>query len=147
MERGEHLSDSTQPAKPLRRKNILPNIERAVDRRSDQEIVRYYYRVGKGPRTPLVGVPYTDDFMASYQAAAEGRTGITMPTLVRRPTEVRTISTLIAHYRANNEQFKRNRDGTTKKGYGSRLRAIDRDYGDCPLVGFTRERIVDFLVP
>jgi integrase len=134
-----------QPAKPLRRKNILPNIERAVDGRGDQEIVRYYYRAGKGPRTPLVGIPYTDEFMASYQAAAEGRIGITMPTLVRRSTEVRTISTLIAHYRSNNEQFKRNRDGTTKKGYGSRLRAIDRDYGDCPLVGFTRERIIDFL--
>jgi len=133
-----------QPAKPLRRKNILPNIERAVDGRGDQEIVRYYYRAGKGPRTPLIGIPYTDEFMASYQAAAEGRIGITMPTLVRRP-EVRTISTLIAHYRSNNEQFKRNRDGTTKKGYGSRLRAIDRDYGDCPLVGFTRERIIDFL--
>ena len=59
--------------------------------------------------------------------------------------QVRTLSTLSAHYRANNEQFKRSRDGTTKKGYGSRLRAIDRDYGDCPLVGLTRERIIDFL--
>ena len=25
------------------------------------------------------------------------------------------------------------------------MRAIDRDFGDCPLVGLTRERIVDFL--
>lgn len=139
------MSDSIQSAKPARRKNLLPNISREIDRRRDQEIVRYYYRVGKGPRTPLIGVPYTDEFMASYQAAAEGRTGITMPRLVRRSTEIRTISTLIAHYRAHNEQFKRNRDGTTKKGYGSRLKAIDRDYGDCPLVGFTRDRIIDFL--
>jgi integrase len=134
-----------QPGKPTRRKNLLPNIDAVIDRRNGQEIVRYYYRVGKGPRTLLVGVPYTDEFMASYQAAAEGRTGISMPALARRSTEVRTISTLVAHYRANNEQFKHNRDGTTKKGYGSRLRAIDRDYGDCPLVGFTRGRIIDFL--
>jgi hypothetical protein len=100
-----------------------------IDRRNGQEVVRYYYRVGKGPRTSLVGLPYTDEFMVSYQAAAEGRTGVAMPALARRSTEVRTLSTLIAHYRGNNEQFKRNRDGTTKKGYGSRLRAIDRDYG------------------
>jgi hypothetical protein len=124
---------------------LLPNVDAVIDRRSGRDIVRYYYRVGKGPRVPLLGVPYTDEFMASYQAAAEGRTGIAMPALSRRATDVRTISILIADYRANNEQFKRNRDGTTKKGYGSRLRAIDRDYGDCPLVGFTRERIIDFL--
>lgn len=134
-----------QPVKPPRRKNLLPNIDAVVDRRNGQETVRYYHRVGKGPRTPLIGVPYTDEFMLSYKAAAEGRTGIAMPLLTRRSTEVRTISTLIAHYKANNTQFKANRDGTTKKGYTSRLNAIDRDYGDCPLIGFTRERIIDFL--
>jgi integrase len=107
--------------------------------------VRYYYRVGKGPRVPLAGVPYNAEFLASYQAAAEGRTGVALPALSRRSLEVRTLSDLIAHYRANNEQFKRNRAGTTKKGYGTRLRAIDRAYGECPLVGLTRERVIDFL--
>jgi integrase len=131
--------------KAAQAKKSPAHIDAVVDRRNEQPVVRYYYRVGKGPRIPLLGVPYTDEFMASYQAAAEGRIGIVMPSLTRRPTEVRTISLLIADYRANNEQFKRNRAGTTKKGYGSRLRAIDRDYGDCPLVGFTRERIIDFL--
>jgi enterobacteria phage integrase len=135
-----------QPVKRPRRKNLLPNIDAVLDRRDGQEIVRYYYRVGKGPRTPLVSVPYTAEFMASYEAAQSGQIGVSAPALLaRRPTNVRTLSMLIAHYKANNEQFKANRDGTTKKGYGSRLRAIDRDYGDCPLIGFNRARIVDFL--
>jgi enterobacteria phage integrase len=134
-----------QTVKPPRRKNLLPNIDAVIDRRNGQDTVRYYYRVGKGPRVPLLGVPYTDEFMTSYKAAAEGQTGIKLPSFTRRSPDVRTVSDLIDHYRANNEQFKRNREGTTKKGYSSRLRAIDREYGDCPLVGLTRERIVDFL--
>ncbi|TYL84522.1 tyrosine-type recombinase/integrase [Bradyrhizobium rifense] len=134
-----------QPVKPPRRKNLLPNIDAVIDRRKGQETVRYYHRIGKGKRTPLVGLPYSPEFLASYQDAVEGRTGIAMPALTRRNTEVRTVSTLIAHYRANNEQFKRNRTYTTQRGYSSRLRAMNRDYGECPLIGLTRERIRDFL--
>ena len=38
---------------------------------------RYYFRRGKGPRTPLPGLPGSDLFMIAYRAALEGaQTGI-----------------------------------------------------------------------
>jgi enterobacteria phage integrase len=132
-----------QPVRPLRRKNLLPNIDVVKDRH-DHERVRYYYRVGKGPRVPPVGIPYNAEFMHSYRVAQSGPTGVAGPVVQRRP-EGRTLSALITHYKVNNAQFKKNRKGTTQKGYASRLRAIDRDYGDCPISGFNRSRIIDFL--
>jgi hypothetical protein len=65
---------------------LLPNIDAVIDRRNGQAMVCYYYHVGKGPRTALVGIPYTDQFMARYRKAAEGQTGIAMPALTRRST-------------------------------------------------------------
>jgi enterobacteria phage integrase len=129
------------PVKPPRRKKSLPNLESFRCRHGH---LRHYYRVGKGPRIPIKGAYGSDEFMASYMTIANGTCGGTVPTIQRRP-EGRTVATLSAHYKANNEQFKANRDGTTKKGYGSRLRAIERDYGDCPISLFDRAHIIDFL--
>jgi enterobacteria phage integrase len=132
------------PEKPRRRKSTLPNVEGPWEDRNGH--LRCYYRVGKGPRTPILGVYGSEEFMANYLAVANGlvQQQSSRSILTRRP-EGRTLSALITHYKANNEQYKANRDGTTKKGYGSRLRAIDRDYGDYPIEGLTRARIIDFL--
>ena len=35
--------------------------------------IRYYFRRGKGPRIPLLGVPGSDAFMVAYQAALANR--------------------------------------------------------------------------
>src|SRR6266700_262411 len=65
-------------AKP-RRKRMLPNVERHKDRHNK---IRYYYRVGKGPRTPISGALDSPEFMASYMAIANGLTG--EPVIKRR---------------------------------------------------------------
>lgn len=130
-----------QPVKPPRRKSLLPNIDRFCDRHGH---MRYSYRVGKGPRTPIVGKFGSDEFMASYMAIANGLTGADRPVVALRSTG-RSVAMLIAHYKANNLQFKANRDGTTKKGYTSRLKAMDRDYGDYAVSNLTRERIIEWL--
>jgi integrase len=45
----------------------LKHVERFKDR---YENIRYYYRIGKGPRIALTGDPGSDDFNASYAAAS-----------------------------------------------------------------------------
>lgn len=77
-----------QPVRPLRRKNLLPNIDVVKDRH-DHERVRYYYRVAKGPRVPLVGIPYNAEFMHSYRVAQSGPTGVAGPVVQRRPEGLR----------------------------------------------------------
>jgi len=44
----------------------LKHLERFVDRHGK---VRFYFRRGKGPRTPIHGVPGSHEFMTAYQAA------------------------------------------------------------------------------
>lgn len=44
----------------------LKHLERFVDRHGK---VRFYFRRGKGPRTPIPGVPASREFMAAYDAA------------------------------------------------------------------------------
>jgi integrase len=120
----------------LRRKSLPRNVELFRDRHGK---IRYYYRIGKGPRTPLNGLPDSPEFNASYLAAMGG-IAATAPKI---ESTRYTIAALISSYMAS-KPYKDIR-ATSKAGYSSRLKAMARDFGECSVKGLNRTRIIDIL--
>jgi enterobacteria phage integrase len=146
MKKDEQEKNSMLPARPVvKKKNArLPKCYRETDRHGK---TRYYFRAERrGKRILIKGVFGSEEFMTNYMALANGQFApVVAPMMITRRPDMRTVGSLILDYKANNQQFKLNREGTTKKGYNSRLAQIDRDYGDCPLSTFDRQTIISFL--
>lgn len=100
---------------------------------------RWYYsfRVGKGPRTRLPGVPGSDEFEEAYAAALNGKVERKKAAATQFPA--RSIGALITEYYAS-PAFAGHRPNT-KRGYRSRLEAIRKDHGQRSVAGMTRDGI------
>jgi integrase len=69
----------------------LKHVERFRDRKGR---IRYYYRKGHGPRTPLPGAPGTEPFMAAYAAASTAL----LPDIGAKRHAPGTFSALVVDY-------------------------------------------------
>ncbi|CAM5538061.1 Tyrosine recombinase XerC [Aquamicrobium terrae] len=97
----------------------------------------YYFRVGKGPRIPLPGVPGSDEFEAAYAAALTGK--VEAKAAAKSAYAPRTIAALITDY-IDTPTF-RGRRPNTRKGYLSRFEAIRVAHGHRSVAGMTSEGI------
>jgi integrase len=97
----------------------------------------YYFRVGKGPRIPLPGVPGSDEFEAAYAAALSGK--VEAKAAAKPAYAPRTIAALIADY-IDTPTF-RGRKPNTRKGYLSRFEAIRVTHGHRTVAGMTSDGI------
>jgi integrase len=132
-----HGINEMQTAK-LRRKNMLPHVEGWADRHGK---MRYYFRRGKGARTPLAGTLNSAEFTASYMAALNGLAATARPQ-IEQPSRF-TIAALITSYKGS--KLYKDLRSTSKAGYCSRLNAMTRDFGECSVKGLNRTRIIDIL--
>lgn len=96
----------------------------------------YYFRIGKGPRTPLPGAPGSDEFEAAYADALAGKV---KEKTFRKAYPDKSIGACIEDY-ISRPTFQSRRP-TTKSGYLSRFEAIRRDHAQRSLAGMTAERI------
>lgn len=118
------------------RRHKLPHVEQWRDRHGGR---RYYFRIGKGPRTPLPP-PGTDGFLAAYNAAL----GAAAPPARRGPSDdYDTISGLVSSYMRSTKY--RSLRLTSRAGYLSRLNAIREQHGHRTVSAMTRERIVRMM--
>lgn len=97
----------------------------------------YYFRVGKGPRTPLPGAPGSDEFEAAYAAALTGK--VEAKKAGRAAPAPRSIAALIESYQGSAAFM--NLRATTKQGYRTRLEAIRLAHGHRSVAGMTREAV------
>jgi integrase len=108
-----------------------------VDRNFAKGRWYYYFRVGKGSRTPLPGAPGSDEFEAAYAAALTGKVEerrITPPGFPER-----SLGALITKY-YESAAFKDLKD-STKVAYRGRMEKIKEDHGHRSVAGMTREGI------
>jgi integrase len=117
----------------------LPNVERWRDRHGK---MRFYFRRGKGARTPLPGHPSSDEFEAAYSAALaghveakRGRSGADQPA---------SLAALIKSYLRSPAFL--NLRKTTKKGYLSRLEVLRAAHGHRSVGGLSKERIEQIVM-
>lgn len=101
----------------------------------------WYFRRGKGKRTPLP--PYDEnnpEFMAAYHAALMGSTAPVKP----KKDAPGTLGALVVSYKRST-QFKNLREGT-RIAYSNRLEIIRKAHGHRTVSGLTRERIDEFIL-
>jgi hypothetical protein len=96
----------------------------------------YYFRIGKGPRSPLP-VYGTEAFNEAYAAALAGNLPLKRPRRV--PEKPGSIAALISSYKRSDAYLSLRR--TTKAGYDSRLELLREHHGHRAVAGLTKERI------
>lgn len=97
----------------------------------------YYFRVGKGPRTPLPGLPGSTEFEEAYAAALAGE----VKARKEKPGQhaPRSIAALVADYVAT--PLFLGRALNTRKGYLSRFEALRQTHGHRSVAGMTASGI------
>jgi integrase len=97
---------------------------------------RYYFR-RNGRRTPLPGIPGSQEFMDAYSACLGGQNPV--PAL-RKAIKPRSIADLVIRY-YQSVDYKSIPSPGTRLTYRRILDRFVREHGDRPVSGLTRERI------
>lgn len=101
----------------------------------------YYFRIGKGPRTKLPGVPGSDEFEAAYAAALTGKVEQKKKA---RIFPDRSLGALITKY-LNSTEFQGHKP-ITKRNYRSRLLIMREQHGHRSMSGMTRQNVKDKIL-
>ncbi|MEA2977877.1 MAG: hypothetical protein QOF19_3397 [Alphaproteobacteria bacterium] len=114
------------------------NLPRYVETHRDRfGVIRFYFRIGHGPRIRLDGHPASPEFKAAYAAALAGEF-VASPKPKLGPA-AGTIGALITSY-MRSRAYTALRD-TTKRGYRTPLETLRKKHGHRSVSGLTRDRI------
>ncbi len=118
-----------------RRRKFQKHVECFRDRHGK---LRFYFRKGKGARTPLPSQPDSPEFETVYQAARAGQ--VAQKRERREGDKPGSIGALIRSY-LRSEQYLSLRE-TSRPGYSSRMEMIRVTHGHRSVKGMKRELIV-----
>jgi len=119
----------------------LKYVHRWVDKRYGWATARYYFR-RDGRRTPLPGLPGSEEFMAAYQAALGGQS-LPRPMIGASRTKAGSLNALVVTYLGSAEFLSRPR--ATQTTYRNILERFRREHGDKPVALLTRQHISAML--
>jgi integrase len=115
----------------------LKYVHQWVDKRNGGAKARYYFRRPGFKRTPLPGLPGSDEFMEAYRAALAMQ--LPRPMIGASRTKAGSLGALIVSYLSSAEFLARPR--LTQSTYRYILEAFRREHGDKPVALLTRQHI------